>query len=171
LPFNKTTNMKINQETVEDVIRNTITDPAVAATIIQQITERAEQELAEARANAPEPDTSDKRNVVILLCAEGDVAPLREFAERTTAIAVQIAAEDNHLEVVSSILTGGAAYNDTKRRANLRVQSFAEACEVVSPKKHLNGFPKKIYTKEPALIVVSTNLPIPTATPTEELDE
>ena len=161
--------MKINQETVEDVIRNTVTDPAVVETLLRQITERAEQELAEARANAPEPDTGDKRNVVILLCSEEDVQPLREFAERTTALAVQIDAERNHLEVVDAILAGGIAYNDTKRRANLKVQSLAEACEVVSPKKHLGGFPKKIYTKEPALILVSTNLPI-AATPAEPQD-
>ena len=152
--------MKIEQETVEDVIRNTVTDPTVVANILRQLQQRAEQDLAEARANAPEPDTGDKRNVVILLCAENDVEPLRAFAERTTAIAVQIDAERNHLEVVDAILAGGGTYNETKRRANLKVNTFAEACEVISPKKHLGGFPKKIYTKEPALIVVSTNLPV-----------
>ena len=157
--------MKINEETVEDVIRNTVTDPTVVETILRQIRERAAQDLADARANAPEPDNGDKRNVVVLLCAEADVEPLRAVAERTTAIAVQIDAERNHLEIVDALLTGGATYNDTKRRANLKVQNLAEACEVVSPKKHLGGFPKKIYTKEPALIIVSTNLPVPAETP------
>jgi hypothetical protein len=152
--------MKIDKDAVEEVIRNTVTDPAVVDQIIQQLNERARQEQEEQRANAEQNQAGEKRNVVILLSAQEDIEQLRELAERTTALAVQIDAERNHMEVVDAILRGGAAYNDTKRRASQRVVNLAEACEVVSPKKHLEGFPRKIYTKEPALIVVSTNLPV-----------
>ena len=152
--------MKIEQELIQETLNEIVQDEQLRARILQQLEARALAAAEEARANAEPADTGDKRNVVVLLCAEEDVTSLRTLAERTTALAFQIDAEDNHNEIIPRIITGAVAFNESKRKASLRVTNLAEACDALSPKKHLDGLPKRILIKEPALVLVSTNRPI-----------
>jgi hypothetical protein len=149
--------MKIDIEEVEAAIIQAVESVELRNTIIENIRQRAQETAPEPR----EPDTSEKRNVVVLLCSREDLMELQDLSERITALAFQINADQNHDQIIDSIYHAGIAYNATKRRENLKVRNIAEACDTLSPKKHLSEFPKKIYTKEPAMVLVDVNRRIP----------
>ena len=149
--------MKIEQEIVELVLRNHLEDPEIIQRIVSEIQNVAEQNRPQREETAVH---QDKRNVVVLVCAEEDVEAARNLAERCVGYCFQLVdAQDANL-LVDHMLTSAAAYNVDKR-AGSRVTNFGEACEHLSPKRHLESFPKKIFTKEGSQIVVTTNLPVP----------
>jgi hypothetical protein len=77
------------------------------------------------------------------------------------AYAFQIEAEQDPNQVPQALFEGAINYNSKKKRDNSKVISIGAACAVLSPKNHLGGFPKKIFTKESAWIIASANTPVP----------
>jgi hypothetical protein len=147
--------MKIDKAIIEEVLAHHIESQEERRQILVDIEQRA---AADVPAREITPQT-EKRNVTILLCSSEDVPLATELAERAVALTFRIESEDDHTRLIDSLMSGARLYNEGKRPMT-RVSSLAEACEVMSPKKHLEKFPEKIYTKEPALILVSENLQV-----------
>ena len=77
-----------------------------------------------------------------------------------SAFTVKIEATADHNQVIPQLLAKAAVYNQNLTRRQTRIQNLGETFGLLSPKKHLEGFPKRILTKEPALVITTTNLAI-----------
>ena len=147
--------MKIEKDIIENVLTERLHDEEAIREIMTALEQRAQEE----RPPRDPTETQEKRNVTVLLCSEDDVPLAAELSDRITAVTFQIVDQQNHNELIDSVLRGARSYNENKRPAS-RLRNFAEACEKLSPKRHLESFPKRIYTKEPALVIASTNAPV-----------
>ena len=104
------------------------------------------------------PERPPTRDVTIIVGSEealGGIDPGQIYA-----YTVQMEDGEDHNRLVQHLLAKAAEYNSgCKRRA--RVRRLGGVFDTLKPKKHLGGFPKRIYTKEPALVVLTQNLPVP----------
>lgn len=148
---------KANLEDVRRVLTSVLGENAQQ---IPQIMTELEARVVQPTGGDTTPPT-EKRDVVVLLAGENNIATLTSIAEEVTAIAFKIDSEDDHNQLIQRVVDAATSYNaESKRRS--RVGNFAEACAVLSPKKHLDGFPLRILNKEPALVLVSENVRIGT---------
>jgi len=147
---------KLSVQEIENIIRATGLTPADQEDILTQIrshaTETDETEAVPAEA-------SPTRSVTILMGTEEVLATVD--TDQLTAFTVQIDAEANHNALVDHFVQKAREHNANTKKRSSKIYRLGEVFDTLKPKKHLDNFPKKIYTKEASLIIKTTNLNIP----------
>lgn len=103
----------------------------------------------------PQPET---RDVTIIVGAEDTIALID--TDSISAFTVKIDATFDHNGLIPRLMQRAAVYNESVRRGRPRIETLGEAFALLSPKKHLEGSPKKILNKHPALVLTTTNLSV-----------
>lgn len=146
---------KIKVEDLEQILTQQLNDEETRRRIIETVKEF----LTDTEAQDEEPITRpETRNITILMGTEESLANIN--TNELSAFTVQVDAEADHNNLIPHLIQKSRDFNNQAKRRSSHVRRLGEAFDTLKPKKHCDMFPRKIYTKESALILKSTNLPI-----------
>lgn len=147
---------KLSVQEIENIIRSTALNPADQEDILNQIRSHATTETDETETV---PEAAPTRSVTILMGAQEALDAVD--ADQITAFTVQIDSEANHNALVDHFVQKAREHNANTKKRSSKIYRLGEVFDTLKPKKHLDSFPKKIFTKEASLIIKTTNLNIP----------
>lgn len=148
---------KIKLEDLEQILTQQLNDEATRRRIIETVreflTDTDEQEV--------EPEVRpETRNVTILMGSEETLSSIN--TDELSAFTVQIDTETDHNTLIPHLIQKARDFNNQSKRRSSHIRRLGETFDTLKPKKHCDMFPRKIYTKESALVLKSLNLPITT---------
>jgi len=150
---------------IDETIMRTTLEEAVGQQRAQELIALAqERQRQEAEANAAQESDqtrSEVRFVSFLFSPEELLEQAQLLASRCSVMTVAIEDGENHENLKERILTKASVANMGRRRAN-RLTKMSEALSDLSPKKHFEGFPKKILNKEHSMVIATVDEPIGT---------
>jgi len=147
---------KLSVQEIENIIRATGLTPADQEDILTQIRSHATAETEDIERAI---EASPTRTVTVLMGTQEALATVD--TEQLTAFTVQIEAEANHNALIEHFVLKAREHNANTKKRSSKIYRLGEVFDTLKPKKHLDNFPKKIFTKEASLIVKTTNLNIP----------
>lgn len=149
---------KINISDLEQILAQRVeqrqVDREAAIRILEDARRLVRQSGATERQERPET-----RDVTILVTDQETVQLLD--TDRLSAFTVQIESGEDHNAIIGRMVEKSRVFNANVKRASSRIRTLGEAFGSLKPKKDLEGFPKKIYTKEAALVLATPNLVVP----------
>lgn len=154
---------KITISALEEILAQRVERREVDRNTAVSILEDAKQRAASAGYT---PQVREETRDITLLIAEQEVLD-RIDTERLSAFTVQIESGADHNTLVQHLVSSARNFNAEAKRASSKIWRLGEVFDTLKPKKHLDGFPKRIYTKESALVIKTTNLPLPGGTPAD----
>lgn len=149
---------KIKLEDLEQILTQQLNDEETRRRIIDTVRDfLTDTDEQEAEPNV-RPET---RNVTILMGSEEALSNVN--TDELSAFTVQMDAEADHNSLIPHLIQKARDFNHQAKRRSSHIRRLGETFDTLKPKKHCDMFPRRIYTKESALILKSTNLPITTS--------
>lgn len=149
---------KIKLEDLEQILTQQLNDEEARRRIIDTVREF----LTDTDESEPEPNVRpETRNITILMGSEEALSNVN--TDELSAFTVQVDVEADHNSLIPHLIQKARDYNHQAKRRSSHIRRLGETFDTLKPKKHCDMFPRKIYTKESALILKTTNLPITTS--------
>jgi hypothetical protein len=146
---------KIKLEDLEQILAQQLNDEEARRRIIETIREFLTDTDQQETEPVVRPET---RDVTILMGSEETLANIN--TDELSAFTVQIDAEADHNTLIPHLVQKAREFNEQTKRRSSHVRRLGEVFDTLKPKKHCDMFPRKIYTKESALLLKTVNLPI-----------
>jgi hypothetical protein len=151
-------NDKINLDELAHILDQQ-TDQVLKERILAEVRNYlAEQETEPEEPQAEKPPT---RDITILFGSQEAIDAIDP--NTLTAFTVQVEEGSDHNNLIPHLIQKAQAFNAEAKTARSKIRRLGEVFDTLKPKKHLEQFPKRIYTKESALILKTTNIAIPNA--------
>ena len=146
---------KITVEELGEILAQQLEDQQVADRILAEVRNRIQEQAGQEEAAPPRPET---RNITFLVGGREAVQMVN--VDELSAFTVQVDSGADHNALLPHMIAAARTYNDGLTRRGVRIRRFGDIFDTLKPKKHLDQFPKRIYTKESALIIATENLPV-----------
>lgn len=150
---------KINISDLEQILAQRVEQRQVDREAAIRILEDARQLVRQGGGATERQERPETRDVTILVTDQETVQLLD--TDRLSAFTVQIESGEDHNAIIGRMVEKSRVFNANVKRASSRIRTLGEAFGSLKPKKDLEGFPKKIYTKEAALVLATPNLVVP----------
>lgn len=149
---------KLSIEEIEQVISRAV-DNDTKTLIMSEIVSFVEtqDEGEDDPTTLPTPET---RSITILVGASDVIEPIN--TDQLYAYTVSCEIERDHNDLIRHLVQKATEFNSKKKKRSSKVYSLSEVFESLKPKKDLDLYPKKIFTKESAMVLKTVNLQIPT---------
>jgi len=146
---------KISVEELDTVLTASVQDGAEKERILAEVRNYIANLANDQDEAEPAVET---RDVTILFGSQETIDVIDTDA--IVAFTVKIEATSDHNQIIPHLLAKASIFNQNTRRRNSRIQNLGETFNTLSPKRHLDEFPKKILTKQASLVIKTTNHPI-----------
>ena len=146
---------KLTVQEIESIVARVV-DPQARQAIMSEVISYAGTE--EEPDDQP-TDPMQYRPVTILVGAPEIIEPIN--TDQLYAYTVSCEVQRDHNGLINHLINKAAEYNTKKKRKRSKIYRFSDVFDSLKPKSDLDMYPKRIYTKESALILKTSNFSIP----------